>query len=228
MEALFRFLAGYELLIYIILGISLLFTIRWLWQAYIEIQDAVYGLEHQIALRHLTTAIGSILLILLLVIGELIITSFIVPDLPASTFLLTPTVSLLPVTQSTPGVELSTASVGTSATKDGLASETSGCVPGKLAITKPSPGQGLNGVVEIFGSVQVQDLGFYKIEFSPQGTENWATFYAGRDIKPDQSIGVWDTSQLLPGDYQIRLVATDNQGVEISPCVITIRVTGSP
>jgi len=228
MEALFRFLAGYEILIYIILGVSLIFTFRWLWQAYKEIQDAVYGLEHQIAMRHLTTAIGSIVLLIFLVIGELFITSFIVPDLPAPTFLQTPTVSLLPVSQSTPAAELSTAIAGASATNDGLASETSGCVPGKLAITKPSSGQGLNGVVEIFGSVLVLDLGFYKIEFSPAGTENWATFYAGRNIKPDQSIGVWDTSQLLPGDYQIRLVATDNQGVEITPCVITIRVTGSP
>jgi hypothetical protein len=228
MEALFRFLAGYEILIYIILGISLIFTIRWLWKAYSEIQDAVYGLEHQIAMRHLTTAVGSIVLILLLLLGEMFITSFVVPDLPASTFLQTPTVSLLPVSQSTPAPELSTAIAGSSATNDGLASETSGCVPGKLAITKPSPGQEINGVVEIFGTVLVPDLGFYKIEFSPNGTENWATFYAGRDIKPDQSIGVWDTSQLLPGDYQVRLAATDNQGAEIPPCVITIHVTGSP
>jgi hypothetical protein len=228
MEALFRFLAGYELLIYIILGISLIFTFRWLWQAYSETQDAVFGLEHQIAMRHLTTAIGSILLILMLATGELFITSFVVPDLPATTFLQTPTVSLLPVSQSTPAAELSTAIAGSSTPNDGLASETSGCVPDKLIITAPVPGQDLNGVVKIYGSVLVQDLGFYKFEFSSKGTDNWATFFAGRTIDPDQPIGVWDTSQLLPGDYQIRLVATDNQGVEYPPCIITIRVTGSP
>jgi hypothetical protein len=228
MEALFRFLAGYEILIYIILGASLIFTFRWLWQAYGETQDAVYGLEHQIAMRHLTTAIGSILLILILATGELFITSFIVPDLPATTFLQTPTVSLLPVSQSTPADKLSTAVAGASATNDGLASETFGCDPDRLIITSPVPGQDLNGVVKIYGTVLVQDLGFYKFEFSSKGIDNWATFFAGRTTESDQPIGVWDTSQLLPGDYQIRLVATDNQGVEYAPCVITIRVTGSP
>jgi hypothetical protein len=226
MEALFRFLAGYEILIYIILGVSLIFTFRWLWQAYKELREAVYGLEHQIAMRHLTTALGSILLIFMLVIGELAITSFVVPDLPASTFLQTPTVSLLLGPQTTPAADITPEIAGSS--PQGIASETSGCVPGKLVITKPSSGQDLNGVVEIFGTILVQDLGFYKIEFSPQGTENWATFFAGRNIKPDQSIGVWDTSQLLPGDYQVRLVVTDNQGNEIPPCMITLRVTGSP
>ena len=113
MEALFRFLAEYELLIYLILGISLIVTFRWLWQAYFESRDAVYGLEQQVAIRHLTTAIGSIILIIMLATGELFITSFVVPTLPAATFLQTPTVYLLPPVQSTPGTESSTLVVGT-------------------------------------------------------------------------------------------------------------------
>jgi hypothetical protein len=83
MDALFRFLAGYEILIYILLGIGLIITFRWLWRALRETQDAIYGLEKQIALRHLSTAVASIALIILLLLGELYITSFLVPDLPA-------------------------------------------------------------------------------------------------------------------------------------------------
>ncbi len=81
-------------------------------------------------------------------------------------------------------------------------------------------------MVEIYGTVVVKDLGFYKFEFSPQGLETWATFFAGREIKPEAPIGVWDTTQLVPGDYQLRLVTTDNQGSEFPPCVINVRVIG--
>jgi hypothetical protein len=227
MEALFRFLAGYEVLIYVILVVGLVVTFRWLWRAYHETQDAVYGLEHQIAMRHMTTAIVAILLIAMLALGELFIASFIVPDLPAVTFLLTPTVSLLSTPQNTLLPELVTAFAGTATITGGFKFDTSGCVPGEIMITSPIPGQDLNGIVKIFGNVKVQNLGFYKFEFTSRGLENWATFYAGRIIQSDQPIGVWDTSQLIPGDYQIRLVVTDNQGKEFPPCIINVRVTGS-
>ena len=226
MEALFRFLAGYELLIYFLLGIGFVISFRWLWRAYRETKDAIYGLEKQIAFRHLSTAIASVALFIFLLFGELYITSFLVPDLPATTFLSTPTVNILSTQQSTPPGDLNSP---TSATEIGIGPVTqsvSGCTPGAIMITSPTPGQELNGVVDLFGIVDVNDLGFYKIEYSSAGMENWATFYAGREISPDKPIGVWDTSQLPPGDYQVRLVVTDNQGHDYPPCVITFRVTG--
>jgi hypothetical protein len=226
MEALFRFLAGYEILIYFFLGIGLIIAFRWLWRAFRETQDAIYGLEKQIAFRHLSTAIASIALFILLLLGELYITSFLIPDLPASTFLPTPTVNILSTQPSTPSGNINSP---ISSTDIGISPESqsvAGCTPDEIMITSPLPGQELNGVVNLFGIVDVNDLGFYKIEFSSLGLENWATFYAGRDYSPDKSIGVWDTSQLPSGDYQVRLVVTDNQGQDYPPCVITYRVTG--
>jgi len=226
MEALFRFLAGYEILIYFFLCIGFIITFRWLWRAFRETQDAIYGLEKQIAFRHLSTAIASVALFIFLLFGELYITSFLVPDLPATTFLSTPTVNILSTQQSTPPGDLNSP---TSATEIGIGPVTqsvSGCTPGAIMITSPTPGQELNGVVDLFGIVDVNDLGFYKIEYSSAGMENWATFYAGREISPDKPIGVWDTSQLSSGDYQVRLVVTDNQGQDYPPCAITFRVTG--
>jgi hypothetical protein len=226
MEALFRFLAGYEILIYFFLGIGFILALRWLWRAFRETQDAIYGLEKQIAFRHLSTAIASIALIIFLLLGELYITSFLVPDLPATTFLPTPTVNILSTQQSNPPSDLnapiSATDVGTGSVTQSIA----GCTSDAIMITNPLPGQELNGVVELFGIVDVKDLGFYKIEYSSAGFENWATFFAGREISPDQPIGVWDTSQLPSGDYQVRLVVTDNQGQDYPPCVITFRVTG--
>jgi hypothetical protein len=228
MEALFRFLAGYEILIYFFLGIGFFIAFRWLWRAFRETRDAIYGLEKQIALRHLSTAIASIALFIFLLLGELYITSFLVPDLPASTFLLTPTVNILSTQQSTPPGDLNPPISATAIGSGTVAQSVSGCTPDSIMITSPSPGQELKGVVDLFGIVDVKDLGFYKIEFSSAGLENWATFYAGREVSPDEAIGVWDTSQLPSGDYEVRLVVTDNKGQNYPPCIITFRVTGGP
>lgn len=227
MEALFRFLAGYEILIYLVLGVGILITLRWLWRALRETLDAIYGLEKQIASRNLSSAIAAIALIIMLVIGELYITSFLVPDLPSSTFLLTPTVNVL--TTPGPASESDLASpIKATETGNGLnPPTTSGCTPDTIMITDPSPGQDLSGVVKIYGIIDVKDLGFYKFEFASAERDNWATFFAGRDFKPDEAIGAWDTSQLPAGEYQLRLVVTNNQGEEYPPCVVTFRVTGS-
>lgn len=226
MEALFRFLAGYEILIYFFLGIGFIIAFRWLWRAFRETHDAIYGLEKQIAFRHLSTAVASIALFIFLLLGELYITSFLVPDLPATTFLSTPTVNLLSTQQSTLPGDLNSPISATDIGIGPVTQSVSGCTPDAIMITSPSPGQELIGIVNLFGIVDVNDLGFYKIEYSAAGLENWATFYAGREISPDQPIGVWDTSQLPSGDYQVRLVVTDNQGQNYPACVITFRVNG--
>lgn len=227
MEAFFRFLAGYEILIYLVLGVGILITLRWLWRALRETQDAIYGLEKQIASRNLSSAIAAIALIIMLVIGELYITSFLVPDLPSSTFLLTPTVNVLTTSGAAPESDL-TSPVNATETGNSLNPPTSsGCTPDTIMITDPSPGQDLSGVVKIYGIIDVNDLGFYKFEFASAERDNWATFFAGREIKPDEAIGAWDTSQLPAGEYQLRLVVTNNQGEEYPPCVVTFRVIGS-
>jgi len=227
MEALFRFLAGYEILIYLILGVGILITLRWLWRALRETQDAIYGLEKQIASRNLSSAIAAIALIIMLVIGELYITSFLVPDLPSSTFLLNPTVKVLTNPGSAPESELASPLTATEIGIGSIPPVTSGCTPNMIMITEPSPGQDLSGVVKIYGTIEVNDLGFYKFEFASAERDNWATFFAGREIKPDEAIGAWDTSQLPAGEYQLRLVVTNNQGQEYPPCVVTFRVIGS-
>ena len=229
MEALFRFLSAYEIPIYLVLGLGLIITFRWLWQAFRELQDAIYGLEKQIAVRHFSTTIAVIVVIFLLAMGELYITSFLVPGLPSSTFISTPTVDILstlsPNSEVVPTNEALSAGLEISMTPE-VASNLVGCTPGEIIISSPAPGDNVNGIVDLFGTVKVQDMGFYKFEFTQADRDNWATFYAGRVTEGNDPIGVWDTSQLVSGDYQVRLVVTDNQGNEFPPCVITYRVTG--
>ena len=104
-------------------------------------------------------------------------------------------------------------------------SSTSGCIPEQLLLTSPEPGQDVNGTVTLIGTVDIANFGFYKYEVSPTGADTWSTISAGREIVRNGDLGLWDTSTLTPGDYQLRLLVTDNQGQSYPPCVISIRVS---
>jgi hypothetical protein len=99
-----------------------------------------------------------------------------------------------------------------------------GCIPDELIITSPEPGDEISGTIEIKGTVNIENFGFYKYEVASQGSDIWATISAGRETVINNTIGRWDTSALTPGDYQLRIVVTDNKGQPIPPCVIPVRI----
>jgi len=223
MEALFRFLAGYEIYIYVALGLGILGSLRWLLTAYQEWRNAYFGLERQIAARHLSSAIAVTGLLGMFILSELCIASFIVPGLPSSTFQLTPTVNLL----ITPMGTLQPAQATAAAANPGsvVPFGAVGCTPNQIVIISPAPGEGVSKTVEVKGTVDVANFGFYKYEIANQGNENWATISAGDKTVINGTIGFWETSQLTPGDYQLRLIVTDNEGQELPACIIPVQVT---
>jgi hypothetical protein len=224
METVYRFLANYEGLIYILLSLGGLFAFRWLWKSWREWRDSVFGLEREFAVRRMSQALMVSLLILFLFLGELFLTSFVVPTLPSTDILATPTLDILDRTQgvlsSNPAVALTVITPVTNS----LSALASGCIPGEIILTSPEPGQEVSGTITLIGTVDVDNFGFYKYEVALQGTEIWATISAGRDIVRNGDVGLWDTSTLTPGDYQLRLEVTDNQGDSYPPCVIPVRV----
>jgi len=225
MTAVYRFLATYEGLIYIMLALGGLFAFRWLWKSWREWRDSVFGLEREFAMRRLSQAMMVSLLILLLFFGELFLASFLVPTLPASDMLATPTLDILNQTQSTQSSDSGSAAT-VNAPDSGSSSELAdGCIQGELNLTSPEPRQEISGIVTLVGTVDIDNFGFYKYEVSPQDADVWATISAGRDIVRNGDLGLWDTSTLTPGDYQLRLEVTDNQGQVFPPCVISVRVS---
>jgi hypothetical protein len=104
------------------------------------------------------------------------------------------------------------------------AANTQGCVPGQVEFTSPKPGEEIKGTIDLIGTVNISNFGFYKYEVAPNGGSNWATISADRVTVMNNSLGRWDTTALTPGDYQLRLVVTDNQGNSLPPCVIPVRV----
>ena len=224
MNSIYRFLATYEGLIYILLTLGGLFAFRWLWKSWREWRDSVFGLEREFAMRRLSQAVTVTLLIFFLLIGELFLASFIAPGLPASDKLATPTIDILDQSQGSLSADPSTVLV--TAIPDSMLSgnSTEGCIPDSIALIFPESGQDVSGSVTLLGTVNIADFGFYKYEVSPQGADTWTTISAGRETVRNGEVGFWDTTALKPGDYQIRLLVTDNQGRSYPPCVISVRV----
>lgn len=223
MAAIYRFLSTYEVLIYIVLAIGGLFAGRWLWRSWNEWRRAVFNLEREFALRRIGRAVALLSLVLILSCAELVTAAIIVPSLPAAFFLATPTLDLLATPTGTISAQLATQIALTPRPAPTLQGA-QGCQPGRLAITSPKAGSEVTGTVDIQGTVNIPNFGFYKYEVAPINSDTWATISAGREIRVDQSLGPWDTTALTPGDYQLRLVATDNQGVALPACIIPVRV----
>jgi hypothetical protein len=223
MGPLYRALASYEPLIYIALAIGGLFAFRRMWRSWREWRDSVYGLEREFALRRLVQATGAAFLILVLVFVEFFVATFIAPSLPATDILATPTLDLLLTPADTLSPEQATQAALSPVTQS-VPSGMSGCIPDQIMITAPEPGTTISGTVEITGTANVPNFGFFKYEVAPLGSQNWATISAGREPKINEVLGTWNTSSLTNGDYFLRLVITDNVGISLEPCVIAVGV----
>lgn len=218
MDALFRFLGDYEQVIYLILAGAALINFRWLMRAWADRKVAVFGLERDFANQRLSVAVAILVVIVALFASIFALVSFVIPMLPSGMTLPTPGTNFL----ASPQVVPAGSGTGTPVAEAPFGSQ--GCVPNGLVITSPRPGQQVRDVVELSGTVSIENMGFYKFEVSAQGANTWATIFAGRDRKVDESLGIWDTRGLTPGDYELRLVVTDSQGQELSPCIIPVNV----
>jgi hypothetical protein len=224
MPALYQSLSRYELPIYIVLALGGLYGLRLLWVAWGQWRESVYTLEREFALRQMGQASAWVILMLVLICGELFTASFIVPSLPASAFIATPTIDLLATPTGTISAALATQLALTPLPEPTLGN-TSGCDPKSLIITAPKPGSEVSGTVDLVGTVQIPDFGFYKYEVAPLNSDAWATIAATTTPVPNGLLGHWDTTSLTPGDYQLRLVVVNTQGQSLTPCIIPIRVT---
>jgi hypothetical protein len=154
----------------------------------------------------------------------LFLASFVVPALPATDLLSTPTLDVLNQTEGALSGSSPTLLGAETPSFDTQSDSTSGCVPDELILTSPEPGQEVSGTVTLVGTVAVDNFGFYKYEVAPEGEDSWSTISAGREPVVNGDVGLWDTTTLTPGDYQLRLEVTDNQGQAYPACIIPVRV----
>jgi hypothetical protein len=222
MAAFYKFISSYEALIYIMLAIGALFSFRWLWRSWRESRTAVYSMEREFAFRRFGQSAAISALIVILFCSVFSIATFVIPGLPASDFNTTPTLDLISTPTGTLSPEMLTQSAG--APLPTTITSAQGCTPGQIMITSPQSGDTVKGSVDLIGTADILNFGFYKFEVAPQGSSSWAIFAAGSTVVKNGSLGKWDTTALTPGDYQLRLIVTDNQGSALSPCVVSVRV----
>lgn len=228
MNELVRFLQKNEIWIYILLGVVALIPFQRLISAWKAWQGSIYGLEREIAQRRFSAALTVMLLLIMFVVVEFISVSFVAPNYLQGSAVATATLDLL----ATPTVTLPAvvdAAVGatqasTTETTLTITATEDGCVPGKIEWIYPQPGQEISATVELKGTVNIPNLGFYKYEYALPGDDIWNTIAAGNQPKVEGGIGFWNTSQLTQGDYQLRLVVADNENNTFPACVISVRV----
>jgi len=221
MGYVYRSLDTYEPLIYISLAILGLFVFRRMWVMWREWRDAVYTLEREFALGRLGRATALGFLVLALFFVEFYIATFVAPSLPASDLMTTPTLDLL---ASPPATLLPVNATQAALVTQPVQSGMSGCITDQIMITSPRSGEDVSAVVDLIGTANVPNFGFYKYEIALEGTQNWATVSAEREPKNNELLGKWNTLSLSNGNYFLRLVITDNVGNALEPCVISIRV----
>jgi len=225
METILHFFVTYAPLIYLLFAVGLLLVGRNLFRSVMEERNSVFGLEREIAHQRTSRAVTILVILLLLTAGEMVLSVFLAQGLPASALLSTPTVNILAVPTSTLSPEImATLSATTPLASTGA--EASGCIPGQIMLTSPKVGAVVSGQVALDGTASIPNFGFYKYEFTQKGSEIWSTIQAGNIAIVNGTIGLWDTSGLIPGDYLLRLVVTDNIGNALPPCVVPVRVKG--
>ena len=222
MTEILDFLAEFEIWFYIILGlISLIFFSR-LFKSIGNWREAAFGLEREIAQRRFRSSLSVLVLLLILFMGEFFFVTYSSSLMPDQTSLATPTIDVLaspsPTTISTVIVEENEDLAPTPTTVQ------EGCIPGQIEWIFPEPASEVEDVVRLIGTVNIENFGFYKYEYTEPGNTMWKTIAGGNEVKIEEQIGLWNTSQIVPGDYMLRLVVLDNVNNEYPACIVPVRV----
>ena len=220
MEELLRFMATYEMGVYIIFGVVILINLKKLYDGWNGLRKANFGLEKEVAQKKLRSAITIIALFLIFGISNFILVSIASIRFPGIARIATPTIDLVS-TQMPEVVNATPEALQLTQTAIAL----TGCIPGQLEWIDPENGADISGSVELKGTVNVPNLGFYKYEYRFQSDETWTPISAGnRPIVEELFAGRWNTGQLQPGNYSLRLVISDNQNNLLKPCEIEVKV----
>lgn len=232
MEEALGFFRAFEVWIYLLLGLGGLFYVRKFILSWQELREAAFGLERENAQSRLNQSATALVLLLALAVLEFVLVSFVAPTVPGASPLPTPTLDLLATPTTTLQAETAVPEGQTVAQLPATATimpqpENETCLPGTLNIRFPTPGAEVSGIVDVLGTANIPNFGFYKLEMKRPEESTWLTVQAGNQVVPDQegNLGKWDTRRLPPGEYDLGLVVVDNQGQATTHCVARVRVT---
>jgi len=233
MDSLLRFLVKYEVLLYFLIGVIVVISLRRVMVAWKSWRTALFGIEKEKAQYSFNQGITILILSGLLGMGLFIITTFVAPSVPNLQQVPTPTVDLTaqPTGTVVSATETPVATTGLIPTLESVFNR--GCVPDQIDWTNPVDGDTISGTVTLTGTVNVTDLGYYRYDYAADQSDTWTTLAAGSSkiinqplgsSADQQSGGSWDTSVLTPGKYKLRLAVFDHQNTAFNECIITVTI----
>lgn len=238
MTILVKLVADYALWLYLTLVLVALLFVRAYLVARRDKENAIFTLERETAGGRMGQALMGLLVALVLVGGVMYTSQVLVEEVPLPQ--VTPTATVLVVLPPSPTpppllpTPTTTATPLPRPTLAPLATDTppppppaavpADCPNPAVRISEPADAVQVSGVINIIGSANIDDFGYYKFEF--RGTEygDW-TFIQSFDQPINGGIlGAWDTRSVPSGDYEFRLVVVDSTGNYPAPCAVKLTV----
>jgi hypothetical protein len=247
MEQVLAILSEYQWLIYLVLGLILVFFLRRALLARREGARSIFKLEQEQARTRYSRSVTICAIILLLMAGVFIISNPMLPA-PSSTPEPTPTETSGPLVASTltptpPPATITPTATATRQrpTRPPQPTETPGaeatatpvvrpasCPNPNARITSPGLNQALQGNVPVRGSANIPGFQYYKVEVGPGSNprdHEWTV--VGSLHESPVSGGVLETfnsGAYAAGTYTLRLVVVDQTGNYPEPCRVTVTV----
>lgn len=230
MEQALQFFRAYELWIYVILGVLMIWQIRKFGLAWNELRGAFFGLEREAAQSRVNSAATMIVLLIIMAVAEFTVVTFVAPTLPGANpiptmtldLLATPTTTLPAPTQKPGEAQAATPTPGEVAAAEG-------CAIGQINLTYPQNGSRVSGSITVRGTANIPNFGFYIVQIARPGDAIWLPIHdVGQQPVKNDTLSTWDTTTLTPGEYMLKLVVTDNVGNELTPCEIRVTVEAAP
>lgn len=226
-EAL-NFFKLYENAIYFILGLGGI-TYGWrFWGAWQRLRNAVFGLEREVAQREVNQAAVVMFLLLMLSMAVFSVVTFSAPFLPVEQLVATPTIDLLaesPINADDGNIESNSGEIATLKPLPTVSVNPEFCIPDRINITSPIVGDVIRGVINVEGTVDVEDFGFFQVEYARVQDSLWLPISVKNNIIINGLlVENWDTSLIPSGDYVLQLLVSSSNAAAYDPCRVPIRI----
>jgi proteasome lid subunit RPN8/RPN11 len=104
------------------------------------------------------------------------------------------------------------------------------CPDPRLRIIVPPGGTSVAAGSEVafIGTADYPDAIRYQMNMRPAGSEAWMLLGRFRRDQTLGDLGNWDTTEVAPGQYEVRLAAVDRNNIRLSnspPCMIQLNIT---
>jgi LysM repeat protein len=96
--------------------------------------------------------------------------------------------------------------------------------PGCEHLAWPREASGLSGIVQVRGTADLANFGYYKLEFRKEGLDEWHLIASADRPVRNGVLGTWDTRTLSNGRYIFRLVVVNQTGNYPPPCEVMVHV----